>query len=650
MSLENLLESIEENKIVDTKGNTSFVFDLIPKDSEQLNDNEFINWSNQIKSSLNQVPSPTENILKGFKALFGQKSEVSNFYKFYSFEDRLFLNTTDEDFHIEGCKLLKSLDHFECLIKSDDFNSDVLIKDDYVHFNSMFLRMVNLYEMPKLIHFSELQSFGDYVVFFKKLQPEEAKRKVNTQRKLHHANLYKTIRNLESEASYRESEEMVESMMVGDEFLFECEIWFIVRQESLEALNNATKGLLKVLKQREINCLVESDGLSELFPTLIFGVTPLFKRSHDVDSSFLLDLLPFKHDTLMDNGFSYTTRRGNDVKFTLFNESSLNFNALFTGVSGSGKSMGAQKLVNEEITRGAKVVVLDLGNSFRKLAMFHNGNVFSEKFNPLQFRDPKYLKEFVTSVIPLNELTHKLEGKIFKIIQEHYLSVKSFKELVSTIEIEVPEISLYFSELWEFFTDDDVLLTDITYVDTSFFPDKIKAPLIIYLIEYFKALDGKKIFVFDEVWSFLRKNSSYIEESFRTFRKSNASAVAISQALSDFTSTEIGRVIADLSFYKFVFSQNSDGVTGFTDFDHEMIKSVHSVKHFYSEFYLKSENFRKVLRYYPTDLEYVLFNTEPKERSEFEKFNLIYGDFFDFTNVIHRFVDFKYHNKGAINV
>ncbi len=645
MSLTNVFESIEGNKIVDSNECTSFVYSVVPKDSEQLNDNEFHNWKEQLKSSLNQIPSPTENILKGFKSLFGQKSEANNFYKMYSLADKIFLNTTDEELYLEGCKLEKSETFFQDLINSNDFHSDVIIREDFVHFNSIYLRMINLYDMPKMINFSELQNLGDYVLFFRKLQPEEAKRRVNTQRKLHHANLYKTIRNLESEASYKESEAMVESMMLGEEFLFEAEVWFVLRDDSLEGLNKLTKELLRALKQREISFLVESDGLAELFPTLLFGKVPSFKRSHDVDSSFLLDLLPLNFDSLMDKGFPYTTRRGNDVNFTLFNESSLNYNALFTGVSGSGKSMGAQKLVSEEIKRGAKVVVLDLGNSFRKLALFHQGNIFSEKFNPLQFRDAKYLKEFIISVIPLNELSHKLEGKIFKIIQSHCHEVKSFKELVEILEEDVPEISLYFSELWEFFTDVDIQITDITYVDTSFFPDKIKAPLIIYLIEYFKSLEGKKIFVFDEVWSFLKKNSAYIEESFRTFRKSNASAVAISQALSDFTSTEIGRVIADLSYYKFLFSQNSEGVSGLTDFDQEKIKSVQSVKDSYSEFYLLSENFRKVLRYYPTDLEYVLFNTEPKERIEFNKFNELYGEFFEYSNVIHRFVDFKYHNK-----
>jgi hypothetical protein len=44
-----------------------------------------------------------------------------------------------------------------------------------------------------------------------------------------------------------------------------------------------------------------------------------------------------------------------------------------------------------------------------------------------------------------------------------------------------------------------------------------------------------------------------------------------------------------------------------------------------------------------------LFNTEPSEKIELNKFSEVYGPFFDFENIIHRFVDFKYHNKGVFN-
>lgn len=649
MSLDRVFRTIEGAKITDFQGRKSSVFEIIPKDVEQMDSLEFSGWKKDLTIFLNQLPSPEENVTNVFDQIMGSAKGTNDWHKFYSLGEKLFLNTPLENISLPLCSLKESPNAFNHLLGMEDFISDVIVSEDFVHFNSTYLRMINLYEMPKSISTFELQSLGDLLIAFKKISPNVAKRRISTQRKLHHANLYKTIRNLESEASYLEAEKMNEAMMTGDEQMFEVEGWFLVKAQSIEELNKKTKALTEILKQKEIKTLIESVSLSELFPTVLFGMPPAFKRVHDCQTTYLVDLLPLKKDSLMKDGYEFTTLSGNEVNFSLFNQNSLNFNALFTGVSGAGKSMCAQKVVREEIARGAKAVILDLGNSFDKLSKYHNANIFSQKFNPLQFKNPQYLKEFVISVIPEKELSAKLEGKIFKTIQESLSETKSFFELVEKLESEIPEISLYFSELWEFFTDVNVTITNLTYVNTTNFPDKIKAPLIIYLIEYFKHLDGRKLFVFDEVWSFLRKNASYIEESFRTFRKENASAIAISQALSDFTSTEIGRVIADLSYYKFLFSQNPEGVSGLSEFDLERVKSVHSKKEYYSEFYLLSENIKKVLRFYPSTLEYVLFNTEAQEKTELAKYIEIYGPFFEYQNVIERFIDFKYQNLGGKN-
>lgn len=623
------------------------IFEVLPQDCEQMTDEFFSSWINSLTTCLNQLPVPEEKAVSGMQKVLGMKEETAHWYKFYSINESIFLNTTNEKINLPYCHFKEADNAFSSLLAAEDFYSEVIVQEDFIHFNSTYLRMVNLYEMPKSLSHFDMHRLGDLFVCFKKIHPDVAKRKINTQRKLHHANLYKSMRNLESEASYMEAEKITEAMMLGEELMFEVEAWFILKAASIEELNLKTQVLISELKQRDIVFLIESVSLSTIFHSVIFGIEPLFKRSHECPTSYLAAILPLKKDSLMPNGYEFTALSGYDVPFTLFNPDSLNFNALFTGVSGAGKSMGAQKVVNEEIAHGAKAVILDLGNSFDKMARFHKANIFSKKFNPLQFKDAIYLKEFVTSVIPEKELSAKLEGRIFKVIQDSLKDITSFRELMDRMEKEIPDVSLYFCELWDYFTDEEIKITNLTYVNTTNFPDKIKAPLIIYLIEYFKRLDGKKIFVFDEVWSFLRKNAGYIEESFRTFRKENASAVAISQALSDFTSTEIGRVIADLSYYKFLFSQNTDGVSGLTSFDHERVKSVQSKKGHYSEFYLKSESIRKVLRYYPTALEYVLFNTEPSEKMELAKFFEVYGPYFDYANVIERFVDFKYHNQGV---
>jgi len=357
-------------------------------------------------------------------------------------------------------------------------------------------------------------------------------------------------------------------------------------------------------------------------------------------------MLPLKHDIIHQEGIEFFSSRGNPVYLNLFDESALNFNLLLSGQSGAGKSMIAQKLLVEELEKGASAIVLDLGNSFKKTAQYYGGESLSLSFNPLQFKSPHYLKELIISVIPANELTAKLEGKIFLIIEENIESVKSFKDLILKLSAQIPDFELYFSELWNFFDNNERDLSKFTYVDTSLYPDKIKAPLIIFLIEAFKNLEGKRIFVFDEVWSFLSNNAEYIAECFRTFRKSGASAIAISQGIDDFSASEMGKVIAKLCSIKILFQQSTEESSELDNFDIEKIKMLSTKRKVYSEFYIKTEQHRKSARFYPLPLEYELYTSNHNDREVFDRFHNHHAEFFPFCDIVDRFVDFKYFYGG----
>jgi hypothetical protein len=364
MCLIDIYKEINNEKITSIEGVESYVYEVIPPDIEQKNDEDLNQFINLIISFLNQLPS------------------LEHWFKVYVLGERIIINSTLKDLSIPFCKMNSISNYFESLINGSDFFSEVTVSEDYVHFNSTYLRLINLYEMPKVLGFSELQALGDLALNFRKVDSEISKRKIHTQRRLHHANLYKSMRNLESEASFQEAEKLTESMMMGEEQVFEVEGWIILKDKSLEGLNLKTSKLIDFLKQREIIFLIESVGLTSLFPMILFGIEPSFKRAHDCPSSYLSHLLPFKKDQLMNDGYCFDSRSGASVKFQLFNPESLNFNALFTGVSGAGKSMCAQKIVSEEINLGAKAIILDLGNSFDKLARFNGANIFSTKNSP----------------------------------------------------------------------------------------------------------------------------------------------------------------------------------------------------------------------------------------------------------------------------
>ncbi len=357
----------------------------------------------------------------------------------------------------------------------------------------------------------------------------------------------------------------------------------------------------------------------------------------------MANLLPLKHDQIHQEGVEFLSSRGNPVYFNLRDESALNFNVLISGQSGAGKSMIAQKILVEELAKGASAIVLDLGNSFKKTAQYYGGESLSLSFNPLQFKSPHYLKELMVSVIPANELSAKMEGKIFSIINENINSVATFKDLIHKISVEIPDFELYFSELWEFFDSTERELNKFTYVDTSLYPDKIKAPLIIFLIEAFKNLDGDRIFVFDEVWDFLRNNAEYIEECFKTFRKHGAGAIAIFQGLG---TNEIAMAIAKLCSTKFLFQQNLEESSEFDNFDIEKNKMLSTKRKEYSEFYIKTEHHRKTARFYPSPLEYELFTSYHKDREVFNRFEDHYAEFFPFDEIVDRYIDFKYYYGG----
>lgn len=629
----------------------SYVYKLIPRDMEQRTEEENYNWLNEIKIFLNQLPLGPRSDRFAKKRIFDlipNKNNLEEFcYKFYSLSEEIYFETNYEgELSIPDTQLIRVDNPNELIIGLGEVYSDSLLKDDYVKVNGIYFRLVNIYELSKKLGPSDLMNFGDYCLFFKRVDPSLAKRKINTQRKLHHSNLYSHIRNIESETSFAESEKMTEAMINGEESLFAVESWFIIRAETELELNLKTNELIKNLKQAEIEPLIETAGLKALFLSVLFGVKPTFKRTHEPPTTYVVNMLPLRCDQLHSGGLLLRSSRGNEIHFNLFDDSALNFNVLISGQSGTGKSMIAQKILKEEIGNDSSAIVLDLGNSFKKTIKYLGGESLSLSFNPMQFKSAHYLKELIISVIPESELSSKMEGKIFSLISDYSGSCASFKELIIRMSSEVPDLDLYFSELWQYFDNETRTLSRLTYVDTSLYPDRIKTPLIIYLIECFKHLDGKRIFIFDEVWSFLNKNADYITECFRTFRKHGASAIAISQGLEDFIQTPLGLAIAQNSFTKLYFNQSASRSSFIEDFDLGNIKILSTKKGSHSEFYLKSEVNRKLICFYPNYDEYELFTSNFEENQWFEIFLKENEKYFKFFEVFDRYIDFKYFYGG----
>ncbi len=615
---------IEGHEIQALNGEVSHFYEVIPPDLEGASEADF-----------ERVMLDLENDLIQTEAVF----------KLYSLNGRIFLNSFGEVSLTHGC-LCPSDNPLGIFLGRDEANLEFY--ENYLTQGNEFIRLLSMKDFPERMMPFESGTLGDFVLCCKKIPKSIAKNRINLKRKLHFSALFKGMRDLDAENAFNQAENILDQVTTDGAGLFTVECYLIVRAPTKKELDQLTDATQALYKAKDATLRVEERGLSFLYQSLIPGVLASFKRSSDIPSDYLAYWMPFHRDFIHEHGLGLVSRAGKSVWVDLFHPTALSFNALITGTSGQGKSMFANRLMEHQLGLGVKGIVLDLGNSFRKSALFHGGAVFSEKFNPMQFKCPRYLKEFILAAMD-EKLGKKAEGKLFediKVILAERPEI-TFEELISALQKEFSGLEFYFSEIKEFFSDEVQRLHDFTYCDFGIYPEAMKAPLIIYLIECFKNLEGRKVFIFDECWHLLEKNASYIAECFRTFRKHNASAVAISQNLDDFSQTQLGRVIIQTSFNKFLFRQALQE-SEFIDAQSKiLLDSVQSHKGEYSEFLYLSEVCKKPLRYKPTPLEYELFTSDPMDAAPFQKYMDEKGRFLSFKKAMENYTAIK-HVKGVV--
>ncbi len=623
-SITRALWSAEGNSLSSLKGEESFFFEYLPPDLEQL---------------------PEAEIQEKFHALENDllTSDFGLWSKIYALDGKFFINSSTVP--KLGEAEVVSCDSSLAIFVGENTWDEVDFYEDYLTFSGRFWRILSVKRPPTALLETSLHTHADFVLCFKRHTTAKARMLLDFRRRIHFSGLFKGLRDIKSENAFKEAEATLEGLASASTALFDVELFFMIKERTKQDLDDATQAFLETMKGLDAGVRIESRALSYFFQTLVPGVAPSFKRKLLIPSDYLTGLIPFCRDHLMsgqDEGLTFKARSKARLLFDLFSPVAHNYNALITGSSGQGKSMLANKILKFEMERGTKALCLDLGNSFRKNALFGEGLIFSEKFNPMQFKNSRYLKEFVMSVFD-EKMPKKEEGRLFEVIKTVLKNdLSTFDEFLSSLEIEFPGISHYFAEIKEYFSNDVHTAQNFIYSDLGNYPDNIKAPLVIFLIECFKNMPGRKIFIFDECWNLLSKNADYIAECFRTFRKHDASAVALSQNLDDFSETQLGRVIIQNTYFKFFFKQNLKPSEFVSEHLAAQVASVYSKKGEYSEFVVASENFSKPARFYANPLEYELFTSDKQDLNHFENYMNEKGRFLPYQTALINYTKIKH--------
>lgn len=136
----------------------------------------------------------------------------------------------------------------------------------------------------------------------------------------------------------------------------------------------------------------------------------------------------------------------------------------------------------------------------------------------------------------------------------------------------------------------------------------------------------KKQLIVDEAWDLMKSGmtAAFIERAFRRFRKHNASAVVITQLITDFFETSSTRAIYTNSAWKIFLRQTPETIENAKKSNHlnmhdyffDLMKSVTTVKGQYSEMMIMGELATAIGRFIMDRYSYYLYTTDANDKNK----------------------------------
>jgi conjugal transfer ATP-binding protein TraC len=352
-------------------------------------------------------------------------------------------------------------------------------------------------------------------------------------------------------------------------------------------------------------------------------------------------------------------RRGEPVTFSFF-DSTVAPHGIVAGVSGSGKSVLANNLILSVARRGARVFVLDRGNSYRKLCETIGGTYVA--FDPLRPRSinpcgrglDEEKKIFLADIVA--EMCAQGQREL-TVVERSLVSravVRAFEragprevlvgDLLRALEAD-PEpaahdlaicLGMFAGEgpYAGFFDrpaepDEGGLLTVYELGEIAKRKD-VASVLLMALIHRITTyardhLERQKYLVVDEAWTLLRSatTASFLEDVLRTYRKLNSAAVMLTQQVSDFEG-RTGEAIRANAPNRFFLQQTPETVLSMeklldlTPEEKALLARVRTVKGRFSEMLVQSTETRGLARLVPSPLEYWVSTTDPRDNLRLE--------------------------------
>ena len=248
------------------------------------------------------------------------------------------------------------------------------------------------------------------------------------------------------------------------------------------------------------------------------------------------------------------------------------------GSTGSGKSFLLNFLITQLQQYDPRVVVLDLGHSYRKLATLLQGAYVelgvrrqAVTINPFDIESPTseqihFLHAFVRVLIEGDDrycLSNSEDREVYEAIENIFVLERPQRRLFTLASLVPRAIGARLHKWVEggryanvFDNARDTLSVDrlqvFDFEAMRSYPAVLE-PLLFYVLHRVSTTvqsadePGLKVCVLDEAWRLIQHPAirSYVQEALKTWRKKNGAMVLASQTLDDFASAELLRTVIE---------------------------------------------------------------------------------------------------------
>lgn len=552
-------------------------------------------------------------------------------------------------------------------------NSENFVLDGKAH------RVITLKTLPEITYSGMVAKLlrlpFHYDLILSVVVPPQSKEmdKLKTKRRMAHSMASGPagqVSDLESESKLSSTEELIRELINTGQKIFSFDMSFVIKSEptkdGLRLLDVYSREILS--KFRTLNGaegLLESIASWKIFKSNLPGAPRDQIRPKRVKTNNLADFLPLYGPRTGDSIPSVILRNrlGGLVSYNPFDQGLPNYNCLVTGSAGAGKSFLNNFILLQEIAKGTRAFIIDIGGSYKKLTESLGGQYIeinlSDEYviNPFHIPDPtalptdqkiKSLLAIIETMVSENDNVKlpKLDRVLLeKVILTTYESqrIKGKIPCLSDLSkncLESPEPQLRnFSKMLFSWTGDrpygklldkqgslktDNLVTAFDLKGLSAFPD-LQAVIILILTDYILAQidhDKKttKRILLDEAWQFLKSEASanFMEYCVRTLRKTGSGITFITQGVDEIVASSIGSAILNNTATKFVMLQRGDSnvlkeVLKLNPQEISLIESLGQKKGYFSEGFMIEGDHRQVIRVYPQPLEYWLSTSDARD-------------------------------------